>query len=256
MKVLIDFFNPNLGSSALFAFGGWGHLALLAIMAGLLALLLVFRKRLWILRENRAFMAGMAAFILVSELFSYALKWGYGFAPWYEKFPLHLCGSMKIVLTILILAKRYDLVKHVSTWAIGAGFISFANLDLGGYSFGNFMFWHYLWGHYYLFLAPIFLFIVRDYRYEFRSFALSLLALLAWSLAVFFMNWALDANWMFTGPHNDTAVPFIPAPLMVWPLNYASYVAVAFILLALIYAILRLTQIRMDRNPDRDRLPE
>lgn len=255
MKAIVDFFNPNLGSSSLFAFGGPGHLALIALLAALLALLLAFRKRLWILRENRAFMVGVAAFILSSEALSYVLKWTYGFQPWYENIPLHLCGTMKIVLTVLILAKRTDLVKHVSTWAIGAGFISFANLDLGGYSFGNFMFWHYLWGHYFLFLAPIFLFIVRDYRYDLKSFAASLLALLAWSLAVFFLNWAFDANWMYTGPHNDTAVPFIPAALMKWPLNYPSYAAVALVLLALIYAILRLCQVRMDRNPDRDRLP-
>ena len=193
-------------------------------------------------------MAGAAAFVLSSELISYVFKFIYGFEPAFERIPLHLCGSLKIALTVLILFRRFDLVKHISTWAIGAGLISFVNLNLGGKGFSSFMFWHYLWGHYYLFLAPILLFLAGEYRYDITSFAKSMLGLFLWSLAIFFANWIFDTNWMFTGPHNTTAVPFIPVRFMVWPLNYLSYVMVALILLVAVYAVLRISQARMDRT--------
>lgn len=242
----MNFFDPNAHSSALFEMGGPGHIVLVLIMPLLLVPLILFRKDLPRLRASRNFMAGTAAFILSIELLSYAFKFIYPCVPAYERWPLHLCSSLKFLITILILFSRYDLVKYFSIWAIGSGFISFANLGLGGESFGNYAFWHYLLGHYYLFLLPIFLFLTGDFRYDLRYHTVSMLGLIAWSLVIFVINWVFDANYMYTGPHNDVAVPFIPDRLMVWPLNYFSYMVVGLVMLTSIYAILRFFQARLD----------
>ncbi|HEY3452000.1 MAG TPA: hypothetical protein VGK67_36915 [Myxococcales bacterium] len=252
----MNFFEPHKGTSQLFAMGGTGHLALLLLMFGLLSAMVVFKKELWRLRQSRAFMAGTAAFVLSSETVSSALQFFYPFQHSYERIPLHLCASLKIAVAVLILLERYDLVKFISTWAIGAGFISFANLNLNGESFGSFMFWHYLWGHLYLFLVPVLLFLTGEFRYEHRTHARSILGLFLWSLVIFFANWALDANWMYTGPHNDTVVPFIPGRFMAWPFNYVSYVLVGLTLLNLVYAILWFCQGRRDGSPERTRSAE
>ena len=63
------------------------------------------------------------------------------------------------------------------------------------------------------------------------------------------MNWGFDTNYMYTGPHNQTVVAFMPESLMVWPLNYVSYVVVALALLSLIFAILWIAQGRRDAEP-------
>ena len=72
--------------------------------------------------------------------------------------------------------------------------------------------------------------------------------LFAMTLVVFFANWALDANWMYTGPHNDTKVPFIPEAMMAWPFNYFSYVVTALIILNFIYVVLWNCQKRMEAS--------
>lgn len=238
----MEFFDPNRQSSAQFAMGGLGHVSLVVLMFALLAVMIVLRKQLPALRRRRTFMAGTAAFVLGIELLSYVFKFTYPCVPAYERIPLHLCASLKLLITTLILLERYDLVKYVSIWAIGCGFISFVNLNLGGGSFENFMFWHYLLGHYYLFLIPIFLFLTGDFRYDLKFQGLSSAMLLGWSLVVFIVNWAFDTNYMYTGPHNTTAVPMVPAGLMVWPMNYVSYVVIGLVLLGAVYGILRAFQ--------------
>ncbi len=246
----MDFFDPNHNSgSTLFEMGGPGHVALMVMLFGLLGLMVAFRHRLQPLRDSRAFMAGTAGFVLTLEAASYLFKFIYPFSPAYERIPLHLCASLKIALALLILFERYDLAKVISVWAIGAGFISFANLNLEGASFGNYGFWHYLLGHLYIFLMPIFLFLTGDFRYELKDHLKSLAGLGAWSLVVFFINWAFDTNYMYSGPHNHTAVPFIPDAMMVWPFNYVSYVLTAMVLLNLVYGLLRLSQGRLESGP-------
>ena len=247
MKTPIAFFDPNPHPSAVFAMGSAGHLALVLILLGLLALLVHFRTQLWRLRESRAFMAGTAAFVLTMELAASAMGVAWASGTTYEIIPLHLCASLKIAIAVLVLLERYDLVKYLSIWAIGAGFISFANLNLAGGSFENFAFWHYLVGHYYLFLVPLFLFLTGENRYDLEHHTRSMLGLAVWSLIVFIVNWVFDTNYMYSGPHNETVVPFIPARFMIWPLNYVSYLLVGLILLNGIYFILRFAQDRMDR---------
>ena len=244
---VIGFFDPRKVSdpAGIFAFGGPGHLLLVLVLAALLALLIASRKRLPALRANRSFMVGTATLILCSELAAVALRNIFQFEPAYERIPLHLCPSLKLALPLLIVLDRLDLAKYISIWAIGAGLISLVNLTLGGVGPGSFFFWHYLWGHYYLFLMPIFLFLSGDFRYSLDFHVRSLLGLFGWSLLIFFVNWALDTNWLYSGPHNKTAVPFIPNQFMVWPLNYASYVVVAVVILSVVYQILTFFQPRV-----------
>lgn len=245
----MSFFDPNqVEPSAAFAMGSVGHLALTVLLLVLLAVMVAFRKQLKPLRASRAFMAGSAGFVLGLETLSYVLKLVYPCHPAYERLPLHLCASLKIAITLLVLFEKYDWVKYLSVLGIGCGFISFVNLNLGGESFGNFMFWHYAIGHYYLFLAPVFLFLTGDTRYELKTHLRMCVGLAAWSFTVFLANWVFDTNYMYTGPHNTVVVPFLPDGLMAWPMNYVSYVGIAFIILNGVYLLLRSVQARMDRG--------
>ncbi len=239
---MLEFFDPNVHGSRLFAMGGAGHVALNLGLVLLLVSLVVFRRQLPRLRQSRPFMAGSAGFVLGLEVLSYALKLACPTSPTWELLPLQLCSSLKIVITLLILFERYDLVRYFAVLAIGCGFISFANLNLHGESFGNFAFWHYAIGHYYLFAAPLFLFLCGEVRFELQTHLRMKLGLAVWSFTVFLVNWAFDTNYMYTGPHNDTVVPFLPPAMMRWPFNYVSYVLIAFVLLNVTYVVLRSVQ--------------
>ncbi|MBK7862562.1 MAG: YwaF family protein [Archangiaceae bacterium] len=238
----MSFFDPNLHPSRLFALGSMGHFALTLLLVASVVTLVLSRRHLPALRRSRAFMAGTAGVVLGLEVVSYALKLIYPCHPAFERLPLHLCASLKIAVTLLILFERYRALQYLSVLSIGCGVISFVNLNLQGESTGNFMFWHYVIGHAYLVLAPLFLFLVGEHRFELKVHLRMKLGLLVWSFSVFLLNWALDTNYMYTGPHNDTAVPLVPASMMVWPLNYVSYVLIALVMLNVTYGILRLCQ--------------
>jgi uncharacterized membrane protein YwaF len=66
--------------------------------------------------------------------------------------------------------------------------------------------------------------------------------LAGWSFTVFLINWGFDTNYMYSGPHNDTVVPFLPDGWMAWPFNYVSYVAIALVLLNVTYGIIWLAR--------------
>ncbi len=243
------FFDPNGNAgSTLFEMGSSGHLALLALAFGLLALMILYRRDLPKLRNDRRFMVGTAGFILTLEALSYLFKFIYPFSPHWERLPLHLCASMKIAFALCVLFERWDLAKYLSVWAIGAGFISFANLNLEGGSFSNFGFWHYVLGHLYIMLMPVFLFLTGDYRYDLKSHLVSCAGGGSWSFVVFLINWAFDTNYMYSGPHNTVAVPFVPDAMMVWPFNYVSYVLTALVLLNVIWGLLVYFQGRGERQ--------
>src|SRR5688572_26135738 len=114
MEDIIGFFDPRRVSdtAGIFAFGGPGHLSLILLMAVLLALLIASRKQVLALRANRSFMVGTAAFILCSELTAVALRNIFQFEPAYERIPLHLCPSLKLALSLLIIVDRLDLAKY------------------------------------------------------------------------------------------------------------------------------------------------
>jgi hypothetical integral membrane protein (TIGR02206 family) len=242
----MEFFSPRPGSSHLFEIGSAGHLGLMLVVVGLLGALLLFRDELPLLRRSRRFMARTAALILVVEGLSYAIRFSEPGATVFDILPLHLCASLKIAIATLILLERYDLVKPISTWAMAAGFVSFANVNLEGHSFGSFSFWHYVLGHLYLILLPVLLFLMGDFRYDLRSHLRSMAGLFLWSFVVFVLNAVWDTNYMYTGPHNHTAVPFIPAALMVWPLNYVSFALTGVALMSGLYAVLVFFQDRLD----------
>lgn len=246
----MSFFDPNVAvQSDLVEMGGSGHLALIAFAFALLGVMIAFRQQLPALRRNRSFMTGTAGFVLTLEALSYAFKFVFPFSPAWERLPLHLCASLKIVFALCVLYERYDLARYISVWAIGAGFISFANLNLGGASFANFGFWHYVIGHLYILLMPVFLYLTGDFRYDLAMHLRSCAGGGLWSFVVFLINWAFDTNYMYSGPHNDVAVPFVPDAMMVWPFNYVSYVLTALVLLNIIYALLRFFQGRGESKP-------
>jgi hypothetical integral membrane protein (TIGR02206 family) len=244
LTVGMTFFDPNTRTSPLFEMGGAGHVALVLLMLGLLGAVITWRQPL---RHSALFMKGTSALVLLLEVVSSVSTFFFPFDHAFERIPLHLCASLKIAVAIGVLFERYDLVKFISTWAIGAGFISFVNLNLEGAGFGNFECWHYLIGHYYLFLMPTLLFLAGDFRYDLKFQVRSMAGLGVWSLLIFFVNWKFDTNYMYSGPHNQTAVPFIPPGFMVWPLNYVSYVGVGLILISAIYLVLKLFQTRMEQ---------
>lgn len=215
----------------------YGQTHLITVIILFFLLLLILWKREFIKRtvNNRRFVKNFMIIYLGLELFYWGLIWGYRIEPLYERFPLHLCGSLSLLMPSLILANRQDLFRFFSYWSIGAGFISYVNPGFVFYTPGGWGFFHYLLRHYFLFLAPIVFQIGWGYRHTYREFLISLGTLAVYAFLIFLLDWGIGANYMHLGQHNPLEIPFLPTGFTVWPWSYPSFVAVGIILLHLAF---------------------
>ena len=217
----------------------YGTVHLLTVIGMLLLVAVLFWKRSAVkkLANNQRFIKRFIWVYIGIEVFFWALQWIYRIEPLYERFPLHLCGSLSVLMPILILLNRDDLLRFFSYWSICAGFISFANPGFVFEDIWSFGFIHYLLRHYFLFVVPIFLQIGREYTHSYRNFLVSAGTLIGYAGLIFLLDWATGANYMHLGQHNPLEIPFLPASFTVWPWSYPSFVAVGFILFNLSFLL-------------------
>jgi len=230
-----DFFDLTEHSEVQIPMYGRTHLITVIVMVLLLFLVLWQKKGVKKLLSNRRLVNTFLIAYLALEGFYWSLIWGYRIEPLYERFPLHLCGSMSIVMAALILARKYNAVRFFSYWSVCAGFISFANPGFVFYTPGGWGFIHYLIRHYFLFLAPIMVQIAWGFKHTYREFIISASTLIGYAFLIFLVDWATGANYMHLGQHNPLEIPFLPASLTVWPWTYPSFVGVGLVLFHFAY---------------------
>ena len=239
---MLKFFNLTEHSEVQIPMYGLTHLITFIGLVLLLLLILWKKNQIKKLVANHLLMRRFLIAYLLLEVFYWSLIWGYRIEPFYERFPLHLCGSLSILMSVLLLLQKRNLVRYFSYWSICAGFISFANPGFVFYTPGGWGFIHYLIRHYFLFLMPIIFTIGWDLRHTYREFLLSASTLIVYAFLIFLLDWAVDANYMHLGRHNPLEVPFLPPSFTVWPWSYPSFVAVGIILFHLAYLSFRLLE--------------
>ncbi len=236
---MYDFFNVADHSEEIIPMYGLIHLFTVLGMV-LLLVLAIWNKKLTrtIFNNQRLVNVLMIAF-LVSEAFYWVLQWSYLIDPWYERLPLHLCGSLSILLPILIMKQKKNWFRFFSYWAICAGFIAFVNPSFVFNELWSWAFIHYCLRHYFVFLMPIIFTIVWDIKHDYRIFWNSIGALFGWAVIIFLVDWALTANWLHLGPNNVLEIPFLPKSFTKWPWCLPSFSGVGVILFHLAFLGLR-----------------
>ena len=244
-----SFFDPSPRPVELFPMYGTGHLIALVIMLAFIPLMAWQRERVTALRHNRRFMVGLSLLVLAGEVQEYTMMLVHGYEPAYELFPFHLCGMLALALPILVLVKRYDILRFIASWSVAAGLISLLNLGITHNGPGQLTFYHYFWKHYYLFLFPIFLFIAGEFEVRYRDYGKSMAGLVGLSAVIFLANWAFGTNYMYIGQNNEMSVPFMPDSFMVWPAVYPSFIVVGLVLFHIIFAGFKAAQWVRHRRP-------
>lgn len=246
-----EFFDLNEFSEIMIPMYGRIHMITILVMLVLILVLLWKKDAVKRLVADRRFMVRFITGYLVFESFFWILLWVYRVEPMYERFPLHLCGSLSILMPILILKEKYNWLRFFSYWSISAGFISYANPGFVFEAPWSFSFIHYLVRHYLLFFIPIILQIGIGFRHNYREFLISMSSLAGYAFLIFLLDWATGANYMHLGRNNPLEIPFLPGNFTVWPWSYPSFVGVGIILLHLSF----LSFILMERgNRDNFRL--
>jgi hypothetical integral membrane protein (TIGR02206 family) len=244
---MYEFFDPTELSEVQIPMYGSIHLLTVLGMLILLALVLWRREAVKRLVNNkRLFHRVMYAYLAV-EIVYWSLGWIYRIEPFYERFPLHLCATLSVIMPIVILTDKRSLGLFFSYWSLCAGFISYANPGFVFTELASFGFIHYLIRHYFLFIIPLVLQIGWEFKHTYRGFVRSAVALILWAFVIFLVDWATGANYMHLGPNNPLEIPFLPASFTAWPWSYPSFVAVGIVLFHLAFISFK----GMERKKDR-----
>lgn len=240
MSPLSRFFDVSPGRDVVNPMFGPPHLLAIAVLAALVPVLWFARPALRSVDLDGGLVRGVAWFILADQLLLVVLYSVYDYQPVWERFPLHLCSLLCILLPAFTLLGWQGPVRLLAVWAIGSSFMAIVNLSLPYNPPGSYIFAHYLWMHYYLFAFGLFLALRGDLGLSYREFLQSMGLLLALTFTVFLLNWALDSDFMFIGPSSTLEVAFIPTAARVWPWSYLTFMAVGVAFLHLVYLGTRL----------------
>ena len=138
-----------------------------------------------------------------------------------------------------VLLRKLEPLLYVAPWCVGAGLISVVNLSLATNHWYEYVFVHYVWMHFYLFALPSVLVISGQIRLSYRLLWISSGILFCISAVIFALDWALDANWMYIGPHSSLEIPFLPVAFTEWPWSYPTFIGVCLLLFQVVYLCLR-----------------
>lgn len=234
-----NFFNPAEHAEILIPMYGRLHLSFLFILLLLVPIFLWKREAIRKLVNNRKFVSSFMIVFLTIEAMYWFFIWFFKVEPMYERFPLHMCASMALVMPILVLKKKDKAILFFSFWAVPAGFISLVNPSFIHDAPWSFAFIQYIIRHFVIFSIPFFFFIGYEYKISYKFFLKSLLTFAGYAVFIFFLNWATDSNYLHLGRNNSLAIPFLPGNLAVWPYTLASFSIVGILVLHLFYFIFK-----------------
>lgn len=237
-----NFFDPTERVETLIPMFGSIHLTVLIILLAMVPLMIWQRKNIVKLASNRQFMKTWMISYMVIEGFYWFFTWYFKVQPFYERLPFHLCGSLSVLLPILVLTNKQKALSFFSSWALGAGFIAFINPSFIHDAPLSFAFIHYLIRHYFVFLLPIFLYIGGITKIEYRKYIKSVGALALHATLMFLVNWAAGTNFLHLGKDNPLDISFLPETLKTWPYTLPTFIAVGVILLHIIYGCFALSK--------------
>lgn len=237
MNIIQNFFDPNPHAEVMIPMYGTVHFITIVIMLAFIPLMIWKRGTVKKLAASRRFMVSIMSIYLAVDLFYWIMVWSFHYEPMYERFPFHLCGTLSLLMPILVLTERHDAIQFFAFWSINAGFISLVNPNFINDGLWTFPFLHYLFRHYFLFLLPIFLIIGNGYHINYRLFLKSMFGLMGYAIVIFLANWAFNANFMHLGKHNPLPIPFLPGNFGIWPWTLPAFIIVGIIMFHITFLV-------------------
>ena len=152
-----SFFNPNELDEVIIPIYGRVHMLSMLLMLILVLILFWRREAVRKLASNRKFIIWLVVVFLIQEAFHNFNLWHYPYESFIDRFPGHLCGTLSLIIPYLLLTEKYNSLRFISYWAIGAGFIAFVNPSYLHYEVKSFIFLQYHFRHLFLLLLPLLL---------------------------------------------------------------------------------------------------
>jgi hypothetical integral membrane protein (TIGR02206 family) len=227
---MIDLFTADYRGPA-FALFGTTHLAALGALVLLNLLLLRFRNAS---DGTKTTLRWTLALILwVNEIAWH--YWNYIYGRWtiQTMLPLHLCSLLVWTGALMLVTKNYRVYEFMYFMGIGGAIQALATPGIGMYGFPHFVFFQYFLSHGLIITSAIYMTVVERFRPTWKSVLRVALWMNIYVVIVYFINTAIDSNYLMINYKPDT--PSLLDLLPEWPIYILYMELIGIITILLLY---------------------
>ncbi len=240
-----EYFALNYAGSS-FDLYGTGHLIALGLVV-LFCLSFLYFKNVWNEQHKKQFRYAVAFILFINEIawHIWAAYWGI----WSIKtmLPLHMC-SVIVWLTIYMLITNNHAIYEVAYFlGIGGALQALLTPEAGIYGFPHFRAFNTFIAHGLLVIAPIYMTIIEGFRPTLQSFKRVFIWTNLYMIPVFFLNLAIDSNYLFIAHKPD--FPTLLDLLAPWPWYILQLEFIGFAILFILYLPFLIKDLRLKPQP-------
>ncbi|XZF74945.1 YwaF family protein [Bacillus sp. AL-1R] len=224
-------FHSKLGAFRLFS---KDHLLTIGILLILCVLLFVFRKQIQWSGKKRLFRFSVAFLLLASEILYHI--WLVYENAWSLKngLPLELSDLTVILGIIMLLTNSYRMFQFMYFAGLASSIQAIMTPDLGHYSFLHFRYFEFFVSHGGVVLACLVMVVASKFRPTIPSMWVTVLIVNLYAACVFFINKALNSNFMYLmkKPENASILDYLGP----WPWYLLSAEIVMIVTFYILYS--------------------
>jgi len=212
---------------------GTAHLTALAIITLFCFSYLYFRK-VWGEKERNAVRWVFAIAIVVNESALHVWSAYWGIWNIQTMLPLHVCSVIIWASAYMLVTKNYGIYEMVYFLGLGGAMQAVLTpADAAAYSFPHFRVMQTFIAHGLLINIAIYMTVVEGFRPTLQSFKRVFIWTNLYMIVIFFLNLAIDSNYLFVAHKPD--FPTLLDMLSPWPWYIFELEAIGFAIFFLLY---------------------
>lgn len=184
-------------------------------------------------RLRRAFRYGLAALLIIDELFWHL--WNLTTGQWsiQTTLPLHLCSVFVFLSAIMLVTRSYRIYEFAYFLGIAGATQAILTPDLGIYDFPHFRYFQVFLSHGSIVTAAVYMTVVEGFRPTWGSFKRTLIWSNVYMLFVGIINVLIGSNYLYIAHKPET--PSLIDMLGPWPWYLLSLEALGLVLFLFLY---------------------
>lgn len=216
------------GPFVLFSFTHWVAIGILVLIN-----LAVLRLRGADERSRTRFRYGLAAVLLIDELFWHL--WNLTTGQWsiQKTLPLHLCSVFVFLCAIMLVTKSYRIYEFAYFLGIAGATQAILTPDLGIYDFPHFRYFQVFLSHGAIVTSAVYMTAVEGFRPTWGSLKRTIIWSNVYMLVVGVINALIGSNYLYIAHKPETAS--LIDVLGPWPWYLLALEAIGLVLFLLLY---------------------
>jgi len=153
--------------------------------------------------------------------------------------PLHVCSLLVWLGGVMLVTKNYTIYEFAYFMGIGGALQALLTPDLGIYGFPHYRFFQTFISHGLIVTSALYMTTVEAYRPTWRSIGRVFVGMNIYMLFVFFINQAINSNYMFIAHKPETASLLDVLPEWPWYIIYLELIGLLTCLILYIPFIIK-----------------